>query len=96
METGPTAVRFGQLPDDMEAAVKEIGDGRFVVNVRSASGGFLVLSETYYPGWTARIDGTPSPVRRADYSLQGVAVAPGPHTVVFESSSRGRHKLELF
>jgi hypothetical protein len=75
---------------DVNAQIEDIGDGRIEVTARSSAGGFLVLSETYYPGWQARVDGTVTPVRRVDYALQGVPVPAGTHTVVFEFVSRSR------
>jgi hypothetical protein len=45
--------------------------------------GFLVLSEIYYRGWDARIDGEETPVYRTDYTLRGIAVPPGDHRLEF-------------
>lgn len=69
------------------AAVTDISDGRITVDVDAGGGGFLVLSEVWYPGWRARIDGQVRPVLRTDVSLQGVTVPAGRHTVVFELAS---------
>jgi hypothetical protein len=66
------------------ARITAVDDGRFVVDVSSERGGFLVLSETYYPGWRARIDGAPASVQRADFSLMSTSVPAGTHTVQFE------------
>jgi uncharacterized membrane protein YfhO len=57
------------------------------VDVSTANGGFVVLSEAQYPGWRARIDGRIVPVQRVDVMFQGVAVPAGRHTVVFEFAS---------
>ena len=45
--------------------------------------GFLVLSDTYYPGWKAHVDGKLSRIYRADYTLRAVYLEPGKHIVKF-------------
>jgi hypothetical protein len=42
----------------------------------------LVLSDTWYPGWKATVDGHDAPIERVDYLLRGVALDPGAHRVV--------------
>lgn len=43
----------------------------------------LVVADNYYPGWTATVDGRPSPVLRANHTFRGVVVGPGAHEVRF-------------
>ncbi len=45
--------------------------------------GVLILSEVWYPGWEARIDGQPVPIYRADGLLRAVYLQPGTHTIAF-------------
>jgi hypothetical protein len=52
--------------------------------VGSASGGFLVLSETYYPGWKAWVDNRAIPIYQADIGLRGVVVPGGTHQIRLE------------
>ena len=52
--------------------------------VSSKSGGVVVFSEIYYPGWTAEMDGKPLAIGRADYLLRSVRVPAGKHTVVMK------------
>jgi hypothetical protein len=51
--------------------------------------GILLLSEIWYPRWSVTIDGNPAEMLAADYSLRGVPVPAGHHTVAmrFESSA---------
>jgi hypothetical protein len=44
-------------------------------------GSALVVSENYYPGWVAMVDGKSAPVVRADYSLMGVVLQAGARRV---------------
>lgn len=50
--------------------------------VQSATGGIVVFSEVYYPGWTATVDGESVPVGRVNYLLRAISVKPGTHNVV--------------
>ncbi len=43
--------------------------------------GWLVLSEVYYPGWRAAVDGEQTEVLRVDYTFRAVRLEPGEHTV---------------
>ncbi|MBN1965226.1 MAG: YfhO family protein, partial [Anaerolineae bacterium] len=53
------------------------------VVVRTDSPAYLVLSEVWYPGWQASIDGEPVPLYRANTAFRAVYVPePGEHTVL--------------
>ncbi len=84
-DEGPSVGPFP--PGASSAKVEQISDSHITVTVSTTGGGFVVLSETDYPGWRARIDGNLEPVRRTDVALQGVVVPPGNHTVEFELAS---------
>ncbi|MBI3766174.1 MAG: YfhO family protein, partial [Ignavibacteriales bacterium] len=43
--------------------------------------GFLVLSEIYYPGWSAYVDGSSRRIYRADWSLRAIPLEKGSHQV---------------
>jgi len=90
----------GPFPTGVATAqVEQISDGRITVSVSTGGGGFLVLSEAFYPGWHARIDDVETPVYLADAALQGVIVPAGRHLVHFEFTSRMRRggaALSLF
>lgn len=58
-------------------------DNRIEVDVHSPENGILVLSDVFYPGWRAFVDGAETEVLRVDYNLRGIAVPRGVHTVIF-------------
>ncbi len=45
--------------------------------------GFLVLSDTYRPGWLALVDGAKAPLLRAQTAFRAVRVPAGKHRVLF-------------
>ncbi|HSW97080.1 MAG TPA: YfhO family protein [Candidatus Saccharimonadales bacterium] len=45
--------------------------------------GLLFLSDNFYPGWQATIDGKSTPIMLADYSFRAVQVPEGKHIVHF-------------
>lgn len=52
---------------------------RLDFQVDSPGGGLLVITETYYPGWRAEMDGQPAALLRADGALRAVVTPPGRH-----------------
>ena len=62
--------------------LKKYEPNELTYTVESQKGGIVVFSEVYYPGWTATVDGTDTPVGRINYILRAINVKPGKHTVV--------------
>ena len=54
-----------------------------VLEVRTEGDGFLVLTDQYFPGWKAYIDGKPTKIYRANYLFRAVALPAGQHEIVF-------------
>lgn len=54
-----------------------------VIQTQSAAPAFLVLSDTFFPGWQATVDGQPVPIFPANYLFRGVEVPAGSHIVTF-------------
>ena len=76
--TDSSGARQGSL------AVQTDSPNRIVLTLDSSSDGWVVVRDTWYPGWEAAVDGTPSPVLRADYLFKAVSVPVGLHQVELE------------
>jgi hypothetical protein len=63
------------------AQVMETRPGRLALDVSSSADGLLVVSQPYYPGWQAQVDGQPVPIYRVNYLLQGIPLLAGAHRV---------------
>lgn len=74
-------------PTDVSRLPAEIVDYRPErVEIRTDAPGprLCVLTDTYYPGWRATIDGEDASILRANYLFRAVVVPAGSHEVVFE------------
>jgi len=58
-------------------------NNRLLIHVKAAQNAFLVLSDTYFPGWKAYLDGKPVKIFRANYNFRAVSIPPGKHEVKF-------------
>ncbi|MBW2287107.1 MAG: YfhO family protein [Deltaproteobacteria bacterium] len=57
---------------------------RVIIAVKAEGAGVLVLTDSHYPGWEARVDGVPTEILLANGVHRAVAVTNGQHEVVFE------------
>jgi hypothetical protein len=73
------------------AQILGLSDTKVLVKTKSLSDSFLVLSDIYYPGWQASIDGKQTEIFQTNYVLRGVKVPEGTHTVKFEFKPMSFH-----
>jgi hypothetical protein len=62
---------------------RKYDNGDLDVDTDTTRNGYLVLSEVYYPGWRAAIDGRAVPVERADYLITALPLPAGKHHVTY-------------
>jgi uncharacterized membrane protein YfhO len=55
--------------------------------VETSQTGLLVLSEIWYPAWKATLDGNNTEILRVNYSLRGILVPQGKHTITLRYDS---------
>ncbi|HEY2594894.1 MAG TPA: YfhO family protein, partial [Chloroflexota bacterium] len=63
------------------AQIVSYGPNDVRVHTSADGDAWLVLSDTYYPGWTATVDGQPASVLRGDVLFRVVPVPAGEHDV---------------
>jgi hypothetical protein len=94
LEEAPT--RFLELKKEpgvpnLESAVRMLTyeNNRMVLEVDTPEAAFLFMSEAYYPGWQAYVDGKQEEIVRASYVFRAIPLGPGSHRVevVFEPLS---------
>jgi hypothetical protein len=61
--------------------IESYANTRLVLNAEMQRAGWLVLSEIFYPGWYATVDGVPANVYRANYIFRAVPLAAGSHRI---------------
>ncbi len=84
LEVRPPSVS-PQKMEEIERAVKWLGRSpeEEILQVSTPEAAFLVISEAFYPGWKAAIDGKPTEIYRANFAFRAVAIPAGRHTVTF-------------
>lgn len=67
---------YAQITKDEESKLK--------VLFNSTKGGWLYLSDTYYPGWKAYTDGIETKIYKANYAFRAIKITqPGKHNAEF-------------
>jgi hypothetical protein len=79
----------GRRAEFAEARVVEHTPNRVVVEADLPAVGYLVLTDTWYPGWTATANGQPTSVIPANVAFRAVPLSAGQHRVVFQYEPRG-------
>jgi hypothetical protein len=86
----PAQIRSGK-PDTtaLRASVKawRPGSMRIALTGSDTTTRYLLVSETWYKDWGARVDGRPAPVLRGDHALITVPLPPGAREVALDFAS---------
>jgi len=71
----------GEPAGPVAALDTEVSTNRLAATVRAPRDGLVVVLDPFFPGWRARVDGTPAPLVRANYAFEAVPVRAGTHRV---------------
>ncbi|HEV2125539.1 MAG TPA: YfhO family protein, partial [Chloroflexota bacterium] len=73
----PSSVGAGQGSVHLTAAKT----GELAMRVETDAESLLVVTETFYPGWRATVDGRPISIHRANVLFRSIVIPPGTHDV---------------
>ena len=59
------------------------------VDADASQDGYLVVADTFYPGWSVEVDGAAAPIYRANLAIRAVPLKRGHHQVRFEYEMPG-------
>jgi hypothetical protein len=79
-DEGDTPRRLA-LSREASASIQYSSDNRVVVHATAPAPSHLVILDTFYPGWHARVNGEAATVVRANYLFKAVAIPPGSSVV---------------
>ncbi len=79
---GETLDLTGLVPENIKPATIILKEPNQVI-IRGEGPGKLVLSEIFYPGWSATVDGQPTNIELAYDLLRSVSLSEGKHEIVF-------------
>ena len=69
--------------EEGSVTVNELGPGQLQLLADLSGPGYVVLTDTYYPGWQASIDGRTVPILQANLAFRAVAIEAGQHEILF-------------
>jgi Bacterial membrane protein YfhO len=71
----------GPVGSASKLSVVNFEPDRILIESDAPTAAILVVSEIFYPGWEAKVDGVRAPILLTDYLLRGVPLAAGQHRV---------------
>ncbi len=89
LEDGKNEHANGVAPSVVSAEVTAFATDELALRAHADEASVLVVNEAWYPGWRAWVDGTETPVVRANGFARAVSLAPGDHTVTMKFVPRG-------
>ncbi|MHB0924759.1 MAG: YfhO family protein [Bellilinea sp.] len=68
--------------DGNEALIVDYSNNRVQIEAAMKQKGIIVLSDTWFPGWIARVDGVAQEIIQVNCNMRGLIIEPGEHTIV--------------
>ena len=79
----PLFRRNGSISLDSEVKIVDYQPQRVILETSANKEALLFLSDAYYPGWKAFVDGEQAKIYQANYAFRAVVVPKGEHKIIF-------------
>ena len=83
VEDPTAAIQWSALTSNDRAEILTLAETQVKIKTQAAAPTFLVLSDVYYSGWKATIDGQPTRIYQTNYIQRGVQVPAGEHVIEY-------------
>jgi hypothetical protein len=81
----------GHYPGATSCRIRWLLDNPDHLEIQTSSGSpsFVVIADTWFPGWRASLDGRPVPIYRVQHMLRGLAMPAGTHQMRLDYEPEG-------
>ena len=83
LQPGKEITMSTALPRDQRISITKYEPKRVQISTTTSGEGMLVISDAYYPGWNAYMDGEEVPIFRANYVMRAISLPKGHHDIEF-------------
>jgi len=66
-----------------QVSITNYSDNDVDLKTNNLGEGFMLLTDSYYPTWHAKIDGKETQIYLTDYNFRGIIVPKGKHSIEF-------------
>jgi uncharacterized membrane protein YfhO len=77
-------IQWGQESPEDEVAITNYAAEQIEIETRLESPGWLVLTDSYYPGWQATLDQQPVEILPVNLLFRAIPIPSGEHQIRFE------------
>jgi hypothetical protein len=84
LEERPPFASVPNAPSDPAAQFVRNGRNHLAIRIHAGRAGLLYLADSFFAGWTARVNGRPAPILVANYAYRAVPVSAGDSLVEFD------------
>lgn len=74
--------RQQEAPGFAETEIIKYEDNRVEIKAKVEGKGYLVLADTFFPGWKAYVDGRETKIQRANWTFRAIPISEGDHRVL--------------